>query len=79
MLSESFPGSSEYGLGIVVQRSPTVYGHDGKYFGLLSSLFYVPRFDLSLATTVNASDGIYDLLYSDYTDQVISVLEARIP
>jgi len=79
MLSESFPDSSQYGLGIVVLRRPTAFGHSGRFFGLQSAMFYIPRFDLSFAITANASNGLFGPLYSDLEGQVFETLEARIP
>ena len=74
MLTEVFPGSG-YGLGVVVTLDdPVEYGHDGKFFGYQSFLYYVPSLDISFATTVNGSDGIYDEIYDQYITQLFSVL-----
>lgn len=77
MMAESFPGLSEYGLGLQIFDDGSRIGHDGKGLGLHSSMSYSPSDDLSLATIVNASFGNYDELYAEFVNQLYSVLERR--
>ena len=75
MLTEVFPGS-EYGLGVMVTLDdPVDYGHTGKFFGYLSSLYYDPSLSISFATTVKGLDGTYDELYEQYLTQLASALQ----
>ncbi|MFK7886557.1 MAG: serine hydrolase domain-containing protein [Gammaproteobacteria bacterium] len=77
MMTESFPGSSQYGLGLQIIDDGDRFGHDGKGLGLHSSMTYSPSEDLSLATVVNASFGNYDELYGEFVNQLYQVLERR--
>jgi len=74
MLTESFPNSSAYGLGIVVGDGGRIIGHEGKLFGLHSLLLYFLSEDISIATTVNASDDSYSELYIDYLDAMFETI-----
>lgn len=74
MLTESFPDSSGYGLGVIIENDPTLFGYGGGHFGLNSLMLYAPSLDTSLAFTVNASDGVYSSLIDDFREQVFSVL-----
>ncbi len=77
MMTESFPGSSEHGLGLFITDNGTNFGHAGKGIGLHSWMLYVPAEKLSFGTIVNGSFGRYDRLYADYINQLDSVLERR--
>ena len=77
MMTESFPGVSQYGLGLQIFDDGSRFGHDGKGLGLHSSMTYSPTENLSYATIVNASFGNYDELYRDYLNQLYAVLERR--
>ena len=77
MMTESFPGLSQYGLGLQIFDDGSRIGHDGKGIGLHSSMAYSPSEDLSLATIVNGSFGRYDELYGQYINQLYLVLERR--
>ncbi len=76
MMAESFPGASEYGLGLLVMNdNGLTFGHTGKGFGVHSAMIYKPSKNLSFATIVNGSFGDYDQLYDQYTLQLDLVLE----
>ncbi len=76
MMTESFPGESEYGLGLMVLgNGDLTYGHVGNGIGVHSAMFYTPSQDLSFATIVNGSLGSYDKLYFQYLAQLVSLLE----
>lgn len=77
MMTESFPGVSEYGLGLQIRDGGSRFGHDGKGLGLHSSMAYSPSEDLSFATIVNASFGNYDGLYAEFVNQLNFVLAHR--
>lgn len=77
MMTESFPGLSQYGLGLQIFDDGSRIGHDGKGIGLHSSMAYSPSEDLSLATIVNGSFEGYDELWVAYRDRLDSVLESR--
>jgi len=70
MLTESFPGSSAYGLGIQIADNATLFQHSGQHYGLTSLLSYRPSQDISFATAVNASNGSYDPLIEKYVSQL---------
>jgi len=78
MLTESFSGFSQYGLGIVVVDNGTIFGHGGQHLGLIAELFYIPSKDISFATTINASDGVYNALFTEYLDKLITIVDDRI-
>ena len=77
MLTESFPGSSEYGLGLVIRDNGLTFEHSGKSFGLLSLMAYRPSEDMSFATTVNGSFENYDELFTQYLNRLFAVLDGR--
>ena len=77
MMTESFPGESQYGLGMQIFDDGSRFGHNGKGVGLHSTMNYVPAEDLSVATIVNASFGDYDALHEEFIIQLYSVLEGR--
>ncbi len=77
MMTESFPGSSEHGLGLFITDNGAMFGHGGTGFGLHSWMIYSPSEDLSFATIVNGSFGHYDELYNEYLNQLGLVLERR--
>ena len=77
MMTESFPGSSEHGLGLFITENGERFGHAGTGFGLHSWMIYAPSEDLSFATIVNGSFGNYDELYNEYLNQLDLVLERR--
>jgi len=77
MLTESFPNSSYYGLGIVVADDAMTFGHDGRLFGLNSLLYYTPSQDTSYATTINASYDGFNELFETYVGQLLSVLHSK--
>ena len=76
-MTESFPGSSEHGLGLFITENGERFGHAGTGFGLHSWMIYAPSEDLSFATIVNGSFGNYDELYNEYLNQLDLVLERR--
>ena len=78
MLTESFPGRSEYGLGLEITENGLTFEHSGKSFGLLSLMSYTPSKKVSFATIVNGSFDYYDELYAQYLDQVGEILENRL-
>lgn len=75
MMTESFTGFSEYGLGLQIFDDGSRFGHNGKGIGLFSTMSYSPSEDLSLATIVNASFGNYDELHGEFLDQLYLVLD----
>lgn len=77
MLTESFAGSSEHGLGVYITEDGMTFEHDGKSFGLRSWMTYTPSEDWSFATTVNGSDGNYDDLFNQYLTRVYMVLDRQ--
>ncbi len=77
MMTESFPGSSEHGLGLFITDNGANFGHGGTGFGLHSLMTYSPSEDLSFATIVNGSFGNYDELYNEYLTQLFLVLDRR--
>jgi len=78
MLTESFPGSSEHGLGIFITEQGLTYEHSGGGFGLISQMAYTPSEDWSFATIVNGSLGDYDDIFRQYLTQVYFVLDRRL-
>jgi len=78
MMTESFPGESEHGLGLFITDNGANFGHAGKGIGLHSWMVYSPSDDLSFATIVNGSFGNYDKLYDEYLNQLDMVLERRL-
>ena len=77
MLTESFPGSSEHGLGVYITENGLTFEHDGKGFGLRSWMAYTPSEDWSFATTVNGTDGNYTELFNQYLTRVYMALDRQ--
>ena len=74
MLTESFPGMSEHGLGIFIAENGLTYYHDGGAFGLISMMSYTPSENWSFATMVNGSFGEYEDIFRAYLTKIYSTL-----
>ena len=74
MLTEIIPGAG-HGLGLFISDNGLMFEHAGDGLGVSSWMSFSPSADLSFATVVNGSFGTYGDIYSDYLNQLISVLE----
>jgi len=77
MLTESFRGVSEHGIGIFIRDNGMLFEHGGHFYGVLAMMAYSPSDDLSFATNTNGSLLHYHELFDQYLSRLHSVLNNR--
>lgn len=79
MLSESLPESG-HGLGIFINKEDELtFEHSGGGWGLISMMAYTPSEGLSFATMVNGAAGEYEVIFSNYMNQLYRIFEQATP